>query len=78
MDSIVKLSQNTQSLGRNGMIITTAIDIHKNLWNEGATLTIAPITSKGLEGRCSIEIPVADLPQLIIELKSIYLQGSLT
>jgi len=70
MSNIVKLSQNTQSLGHNGMIITTAIDVHKNLWNDGATLTIQPITSKGLVGRCSIEIPMADVFQLIKALSA--------
>jgi hypothetical protein len=32
------------------------------------TITIEPITSKGNVGRCAIEIPAEDLPQVIKEL----------
>ena len=67
---MVKLSETTTSFGRNGTLNTTAIDVHKNLWNAGKTITISPITSKNLIGRCSIEIPVADIPKLIDELKA--------
>ena len=65
----MKFSQRTESLGRSGTIITTGLDLHKNLWNDGQTVTISPINSKGTVGRCFIEIPTADIPQLIKELE---------
>jgi len=65
----MKFSQRTESLGRSGMIITTGLDLHKNLWNNGETVILSPVTSKGTVGRCSIEIPTADIPQLISELR---------
>lgn len=68
---IVKLSQSTKSLGRNGEMNTTGLEIHRHLWNDGQTLSISPVTSKGQTGRCSIEIPVADIPQLVKELTAI-------
>jgi hypothetical protein len=67
----IEFSQRTESIGRNGMLITTGLYIHKNLWNNGETVSISPVTSKGLVGKCSIEIPTADIPQLINELKRI-------
>ena len=67
---MVKLSETTTSFGRNGCLNTIAIDVNKNLWNNGDSITIYPITSRNLRGRCSIEIPTADIPQLIEELKS--------
>jgi len=67
---MITFSERTQSEGRNGMMITTAIDVHKTIWNDGKTVTLTPVTSKGHRGRCFIEIPTADLPQLIEELKA--------
>lgn len=61
----IKLSQSTKSLGRNGEMVTTGLEIHRHLWNDGQTLSISPVTSRDLTGRCSIEIPVADIPQLV-------------
>ena len=67
---MVTFSQRTQSEGRNGLMITTAVDVHKTIWNDGQTITLTPVTSKGLRGRGHIEIPVADIPKLIEELKA--------
>jgi hypothetical protein len=67
---MVKLSEITTSFGRNGTLNTIAIDVSKNIWNDGKTITISPITSKNVIGKCSIEIPVADIPKFIKELKA--------
>lgn len=66
--TIVKLTKNTYSLGRNGDIKTIAIDI--SLY-EGSlrVIEISPITSKGLIGRCGIQIPIEDIQKIIDTLE---------
>src|SRR5512137_651482 len=52
-------------IGRNGCFKSTGLDILKL----GNVVTIQPITSKGVAGRCMIEIPFGDIPSLIAELE---------
>jgi len=53
----MKLSQQTRALGRNGSFKCTGF----SFWKRDKTTTIIPITSKGMEGRCEIEVPNEDL-----------------
>lgn len=68
---IFYLSQTTESLGRNGMMKTTGIQLLRtHFFNDGKTIRIYPITSKNRSGRCFIEIPTEDIPKLIEGLKT--------
>jgi hypothetical protein len=56
-------NQTTTSLGRNGSLITTGLEIGYHAYNPNYPYTnIRPITSRGSIGQCAIEIPAADCP----------------
>jgi hypothetical protein len=52
----VMFPKTTEALGRNGMMKATGLSIFVN--KDDNTALVGPITSKGLVGRCWIEIPV--------------------
>ena len=56
------LGAGCMALGRNGTIAVSGIALY---WEPGARLTIYPITSKGREGRCMIDIPASHLDQFL-------------
>ena len=53
-------------LGRNGSFLSEGLNIFLDVDNQ--TIHLQPITSKGDEGRCRIEIPITTIPELIKEL----------
>lgn len=56
----------TSFLGRNGMFKCTGVNvIRADFNNEKPYITIAPITSKEVIGKCMIRIPVENIPELI-------------
>jgi len=65
----IKFARNTFFTGRNGMFKASGLEIlpldHNN------SFMISPITSKGLIGRCDVEIPKEVLPELIKTLQSL-------
>jgi len=64
----------TLFLGRNGTFKCTGVIIQEMLYfpkDKSAfnTLEIAPLTSIGKIGRCTIDIPIESIPELIENLK---------
>lgn len=53
-------------LGRNGTGYCDGVAVYEHDWKE--CLNIAPITSKGVIGRCSIDIPVSCVPDVVLAL----------
>jgi len=68
----VLFSKNVNFLGRNGMFGAKAVTlvVHGTL-SDVKVVSIAPITTKGIEGRCWIEIPANNIPNMIDALKSL-------
>lgn len=69
----MRFSKMTTFLGRNGMFNCIGLRMTKmyNSNDDGTktqVLVMEPITSKETTGRCSLEVPVQDLPKLIWEL----------
>jgi hypothetical protein len=68
-------SKNTcASLGRNGWIQTVGLEMYSSGGREAAlrgaaTVRLYPVTSKQKPGRCVIEIPLDDLPEVIENLQ---------
>ena len=60
--------QTTKFLGRNGTFNCTGLAITGNDYTK--TLTIEPITSKDVTGRCYIEIPYADVDNMLIKINA--------
>jgi hypothetical protein len=60
----------TVSLGRNGIVTTTGVEV----WPHRDNVTIYPVTSKGKRGRCYIEIPAEALPELTRALQRLQSQ----
>jgi hypothetical protein len=60
----------TTSLGRNGTINTRGLVIH----SRPSVITLTPITSRGLMGRCYIEVHQDSLRDLISQLNAIRLE----
>lgn len=67
-DCLFKSGETTMFLGRNGVFKCTGFTL-SSFASENKSLSIWPITSRGTEGRCWIEIPAEDIPQLIEELQ---------
>jgi hypothetical protein len=68
-DNTVKFTRQTNFTGRNGYHKCSGIE----LWvmNGQQAVNIAPLTSKGVVGRCDIEVPLEDVPALIAALQAI-------
>lgn len=45
--------------------------VHAHGLDGNKVVSFAPITTKGIEGRCWIEFPVGDIPQVIAALQSL-------
>jgi hypothetical protein len=73
MGQQVKFSRTVKFTGRNGAFKCTGIDIFK--WhytaNDTSDISITPITSKGILGRCEIEVPIENLPAVIEILQNL-------
>ena len=63
----VKFARTTSFLGRNGHMKCGGIDIT----SFGSSVTLSPLTSRGVIGRCNIEIPLENLPEVIAKLQSL-------
>ena len=50
------------ALGRNGTIKMSGITLY---WHPGDRLLLCPITSRGRDGRCMIDIPASHLDQFL-------------
>jgi hypothetical protein len=71
--------QRTAFLGRNGYFKSTGVSIYKDdstVWFDASPETkpvpriiLEPITSRGVTGRCCIEIPLEAIPKFIKALK---------
>jgi len=62
----VSFKTNTSFLGKNGMFKCTGVNVTRaDFNNEKPYITIAPITSKEVIGRCMIRVPVENIPDLI-------------
>jgi len=55
----------TSSIGRNGVIITTGVDIFPST----ERVELSPITSKDTVGNCSISIPISDVFEVVDTMK---------
>lgn len=62
----VKFRLTSQFLGRNGYCKCSGVQ----LIGDPANVTITPLTSRNELGRCEITIPVEEIPNLIVALKS--------
>lgn len=63
------------SLGRNGGINTYGLDIatwHRHLGRERHTVNLTVLRKNGAQGRCIIEFPVSDIPEITAELRRIH------
>jgi hypothetical protein len=63
-------SQQTNSLGRNGYMKCSGLDLCKGGLRDDLML-LSPLTSRGHVGRCELEIPLEDLPALIAGLQKL-------
>jgi len=61
-----QLKERPISIGRNGTIKTSGVD----LYSDGDTIHINPLTSRGFSANCSIAIPKSEINNLIKILKS--------
>lgn len=66
----MKFTKQTTFLGRNGVFKATGLEITRCLdADDRSVIVLEPVTSKGVTGRCNIEIPPEDIPALIVELQ---------
>lgn len=75
MSRITRWNERTWFLGRNGNFRCTGIEALKLEGQLGPDLfrqdvvQLSPLDSRGMVARCSIDVPVASLPELIAELQ---------
>ena len=63
------------SLGRNGSITTCGLDIdvwHRHLGRDLRTVNLTVLRRNGAQGRCIIEFPVSEIPEIVKKLQEIY------
>lgn len=65
MEEQVKFAKTTGFLGRNGYMKCSGIDLSSST----DVVTLSPLTSRGDVGRCNIEIPLDNLPEVIAKLQ---------
>jgi len=63
----------THALGRNGLMKAKGVSLFASEVDQ--TVTIEPINSKGLTGRCAIHIPLEDLDPIIAGMSQIQVQA---
>ena len=66
------------SLGRNGGINTYGLDIatwHRHLVRDLRTVNLTVLRRNGAPGRCVIEFPVSEIPEIIKELQKVYAES---
>lgn len=69
MDTIT-FKQTVSFLGRNGNFKSIGLNVYKYKYSTEDKVELTPITSKGLLGRCVIEIPTESIPDLIKSLQA--------
>lgn len=69
--AILKMTweRTTNFTGRNGYAKCKGLDLQTLDHNE--SLLLAPLTSRGVIGRCDIEIPLESLPELVAKLQAL-------
>ena len=63
------------SLGRNGSINTYGLDIatwRRPLGREWHTVNLTVLRKNGAQGRCIIEFPVSEIPEIVKKLQECY------
>jgi hypothetical protein len=65
----VTWGRTTNFTGRNGYAKCNGLDIQPLDHNESVLL--APLTSRGVVGRCDIEVPLEALPEVIAKLQAL-------
>ena len=63
------------SLGRSGSITTCGLGIDvwpRPLGRESHTVNLTVLRKNGAQGRCIIEFPVSEIPEIIKELQKVY------
>lgn len=70
----ISFKTTTKFLGRNGTGQCTGLNLFTypnpgDTSKEHPSITISPITSKGLAGKCHIEVPIEEVPGLINTLQ---------
>ena len=63
------------SLGRNGGINTYGLDIatwHRHLGRGRHTVNLTVLRKNGAQGRCIIEFPVSEIPEIVKKLQECY------
>ena len=66
----IKFNKTTHFTGRNGYFKCSGVELETLNRGIGQSVIISPVTSKGVCGRCDIEIPRESIPALIKELES--------
>ena len=65
----VKFARQTNFTGRNGYFACSGIEVlHLNHNN---SVMLSPLTSRGVVGRCDIEVPLENVPDLIAQLQAL-------
>jgi len=54
-------------LGRNGRYKCDGVNVSR----AEETVVISPLTSRGLVGRCEIELPISEVPALVVALQKV-------
>lgn len=69
--------KNTISIGRNGLIKTSGVEIHLSKGGsfEGL-IDLHPLTSKGIAANCRISIPLDEIPSFISSLNELYIKST--
>lgn len=70
MPEIINFPSITTFLGRNGQFKQAGMLVS----HSDQVVSLSPITSKGEEGRCSITLPVTQIPELMEALNHVALQ----
>lgn len=66
MLKIITFKRNTAFLGRNGYFKCSGLEISR----DGDLVQLQPVTSKGLTGRCLIEIPAEHVVEVLRAMKA--------
>ncbi len=69
MSNDVKWQRTTNFTGRNGYAKCSGLEVLPLPHND--TVMLSPLTSRGVVGRCDIEVPVEALPELIAKLSAL-------
>lgn len=73
---MIKYSRQVTYVGRNGMGNQNGLEVelHEEVAGEPWRVTLEPVNSKGNVANCKLEIPVADLDEVIRGLRELQAQ----